>query len=229
MNEDVQRYMCKYLYSEIVREYITERYDNDPEHKGETKAVVRTPEHLSELALVCKLWHEELQLRRKDQVDNAVTYFINIAPSQTISLVNVDMHTPADWAGMPSVTGILLVVYLGSRQVYEIWMERTCVRVRAKDDEDEDDEDEDDGNEGATYQLSIGCRVFRRTDGGDWFSSDMEIQVHELCLVPGNAFGPDDIERYDVWRDATVENVRVWLQQEYTVMTAPPPTPADDV
>ena len=221
--------MCKYLYSELERVYVTERADNSPEHLGETRASVTTPEHLSELALVCKLWHEELQLHRKWQVDKAVTYFMNIAPEQAISLVNVDMHTPADWAGMPAVTHMLLSVYLGSREVFAIWMERTNVRLRDEDYDYkvEDDEDEDDGNEDAPYQLSVGCRVFKRTDGGKWFSPDMEIPVHELCLVPGSAFGPDDLERYDVWRDATVQNVRAWLQQEYAVMTAPPPTPAD--
>ena len=180
----------------------------DPEHAGEHKAVVTTPEELSMLALVCKLWNGELQLHLKKEVAAAVAHFMDVAPVQAIALVNVDLYTHADWMGLPRVTHMLFTVLLDAREVFSISVERSRV------------DDEDDMDVPEQHQLSVACRVLKTTDDNSWFSPDLEIPVHELCLVPGSDFSPENKEEYDAWHDATLAQVRAWLASEYAKMTA---------
>jgi hypothetical protein len=214
MNADIQRYVLQRMYTSIIRVYITERSESihdgrpDPQHAGEHKAAVTTPEELSMLALVCKLWHVELQLYRKKEVAASVAHFMDVSPVQAISLVNVDLYTAADWTGLTRVTQMLFSVHLGSREVFAIWIERTRV------------DDEDDMDETEAHELSVGYRVYRRTDDNSWFSPDLVIAVHELCLKPGRDFSPENTEAYDAWHDTTLAKVRAWLQEQYAQMTA---------
>ena len=214
IDADVQRYVLQSMYASIMRVYITERFEAihdgkpDPEHAGEHKAVVTTPKELAMLALVCKLWHGEMQLHLKNEVAAAVAHFIDVAPVQAITLVNVDLYTAADWAGLPAVTQMLLSVHVDSREVFAIWMDRTRV-----DDEDNMDEPE-------AHELTLGCRVEKKTDDNSWFSQDLVIPAHELCLKPGNEFTEADMQVYSAWHDATLAQVRAWLQAQYAQMTA---------
>jgi len=214
INADVQRFVLQRMYASIMRVYITERSESaiegrpDPEHAGEHKAVVTTPKELAMLALVCKLWHGELQLHLKSEVAGAVAHFINVAPTQAIGLVNVDLYTAADWAGLPAVTGMLLSVYVDSREVYAIWMDRTRVN------------DEDDMDEPEAHELTLGCRVEKKTDDNSWFSPDLVVPAHELCLKPGNDFTEADMQVYGAWQTTTIAQVRAWLQAQYAQMTA---------
>jgi hypothetical protein len=78
------------------------------------------------------------------------------------------------------VMSMLLSVHLGSIEVFAIWMARTRV--------DGEDEDEDDMDETEAYELSVGCRVHERTDGGSCSSTDLAIPVHALCFKSGQDY-----------------------------------------
>ena len=213
LNVDFQRYFVQRMYASIMCMYITERSETDitgqpdPEHAGEHKAVVTTPKELSNYALVCKLWHEELQLHRQKAVATAVAHFIDVVPWQAISLVNVDLFTVADWAGLPRVSAMLFSVHLGSREVFAISIRRTRV------------EDEDE-NEAHAHKLSVGCRVYKTTDDNSCSSPDLAIALHALCYKSGQDFTDADVQAYHAWLDATLADVRAWLKGEYEKMTA---------
>ena len=202
MSLDAQRYFCQRMFDGMMPVYITERYDDDiagqsdPEHAAEHKAVVPAPKDVCSLALVCKLWHEELQLRRNKEVGIAVAHFINVVPEQAISLVNVDLFTAADYAGLPAVTKLVLSVYLGSREVFAIALQRT----RASEGKDE-------------HELSVMCRGCEM-NGAPWVSKNLVIPVHALCAKEGDSFSEADMETYDAWHDATATKVRAWLTSQ---------------
>ena len=209
IHDDSQRCFLQRIYASIMRVYITERFEYthdgkpDSEHAGEQKAAVTTPKELSILAEVCKLWHEELQLHRNRELAAAVAHFINVAPVQAIALVNVDMYTAVDWAGMPLVTRMALSVHLGSREVFYIAIERMRARRDAK-----------------AHELSIGCCVSKSKDGKPCSSPDLVMPVHALCSKSGGDFTEADMVAYDAWHNATLADVRAWLQGEYEKMTA---------
>lgn len=209
LNADVWRSVLEKLYSSIRCEP-WELLDNDPEpdHAGEDRWVLQTREEFSEYALVCKLFHKELQQKRQKEIAAAVAIMIDRAPSEAIRLVDCANENMLNWHTLPRTTARLLSVYLGSREVFAVGIERERL------------DDEDDMDKPVAQGLSLMCRVHRRTDGGPWFSPDLQIPVHELCAVFGDEFVAGDTASYLAWHDATCADVRAWLAEQYAAMTA---------
>jgi len=207
VNADVWRSVLEKLYSSIRCEP-SELLGDDPEHAGEYRLVLQTREEFSEYALVCKLFHKELQQKRQKVVAAAAALLIDMAPFEAIRLVDIEVENTLNWHTLPHTTARLLSVYLGSREVFAVAIARERL------------DDEDDRDEPVAQGLELMCRVHRRTDGGPWFSPDLEIQVHELCAVYGDEFVAGDTASYTAWHDATCAHVRAWLAEQYAAMTA---------
>jgi hypothetical protein len=211
MLEDIRRMVCPYLFASLRPKYRSV-YNDDANPRTLAVAQVTTPVGLSELALVCKVFHEELQVHRKKQVDKAVAHWIDEASFDIFFLVNINMYKPPSWAALcdDADAHMLYMVYLGPHAVYQINLKRQRL---SKSDVSASDE----------LELSVSCGVREKNAGGPWMKTKPNdrflVDVHATCMVHMSEYAPGDREAHSAWYNETRATVRAWLEEQYEQMT----------
>ena len=221
VNVDVQRSLCKYLYADTLAPVIDKgstlpwceeagvvhgrTHDISLSgREGEVTVSIRQPALLSTFALVCRTWHEELQVYRQQQADTLVAQFIELSPVQALELLNISNYSPEDWTLAPDVSILTFEVYLGSRLQLAISLKRR----RVKD------------SPVADQELLVQCGVAERTDGRPWLSPELSLGPHETCSKSGWDFTDEDNDIYDLWYQQTNTHIHEWLTNQFTALSA---------
>ena len=202
MHTDAQRKVCQFLYTGTLAPIIDKGSTLDGP-AGVVSAAIRQPALLSRYALVCKTWHEELQIYRQEQTDALVAQFIELSPVEALELINISNYDPEDWTVAPDMSVLSFEVLLGSRMQFAISLTRR-VKDSAK----------------AAQELLVQCSVGGRTDGMPWLSPELCVQPHELCNKSGWDFQDEDDGIYDTWYEATRMQLHGWLKGHFEALTA---------
>jgi hypothetical protein len=167
---------------------------------GNVQACIRQTEKLTVFAQVCRTFHGELQVYRKERADALVALVVQWAPPQALELMNISCYEPEDWTRLPDVSLLLFEVYLGSRLQLAISLKRQRVKNSPE----------------AEQQLIVSCGVRERSD-----SPELCIEPHALCSKSAYDFEDTDNEAYDDWYHRVRTEIEDWLMTQYTTLSAP--------
>ena len=111
-----------------------------------------------------------------------------------VSLVNIDLYNPTEWAALPAATELLLLVHLDSREKFAISLRRRRV--------------------GESHELLLSCRVRESKH------AEKPVPVNAMCFVRGEDMSPADVEAFHKWHDGMRAELQAWLAGQYAELSA---------